>query len=169
MILSIKRIMNYSKILYCGSLKRYLMIKLIGTLIVMVVKMTFQHSHELFLIEYYQEIDEPIPKYFPLDRYDDANESGQEKWRKLFDYDRENFVYNKKTDRLLYRMSKLDENVNRYGTKPSIAYVNALSPKVKASSDNSIDQELKGAEFFNWIGENNPFLKGTFLSRFKRN
>lgn len=119
--------------------------------------------------EYYQEIDEPIPKYFPLDRYDDANESGQEKWRKLFDYDRENFVYNKKTDRLLYRMSKLDENVNRYGTKPSIAYVNALSPKVKASSDNSIDQELKGAAFFKWIGEDNPFLKGTFLSRFKRN
>ena len=103
-----------------------------------------------------------------MDRYDDANESGQEKWRKLFDYDRENFVYNKQTDRLLYRMSKLDENVNRYGTKPSIAYVNALSPKVKASSDNSIDQELKGAEFFKWINEENPFLKKSFLKRFKR-
>ena len=118
--------------------------------------------------EYYQEINEPLPKYFPLTRYDDANESGQEKWRKLFDYDRENFVYNKQTDRLLYRMSKLDENVNRYGIKPSMAYVNALSPKVKASSDNSIDQELKGTEFFKWIGEDNPFLKKSFLHRFKR-
>lgn len=115
--------------------------------------------------EYYQEIGEPLPKYFPLDRYDDANESGQEKWRKLFDYDRENFVYNNDTDRLLYSISKLDENINRYGTKPSIEYVNALSSKVKASSDNSIDQELKGNEFFKWIGEDNPFIKKSLLSK----
>lgn len=109
--------------------------------------------------EYYAEMDQPLPIYFPQHRYDDSQESNQEKWRKLFlGSSREDFTYNKETKTLLFKITTLDENASRYGDdKPSRIYKDALSPKVIVGTADGIDIKLNAALFFKWIDIENPF------------
>ena len=118
------------------------------------------HSREIFK-EYYTETNIPLPRYFPITRYDDSKETNQEKWRKLFlGTSQEDFKFDEKSGNLLFKMAILDENISKFGGgKPSEIYKNALSPKVIVGSKDGTDIELDTPLFFEWIGIDNPFLK----------
>ncbi len=116
------------------------------------------HTREIFK-EYYEIAEMPIPRYFPMTRYDDSKETNQEKWRKLFlGTSRDEFVYDDFTGNILFKTAILDENVSMFGSgKPSDIYKNALSPMVIIGSKDSVDIELETHLFFEWIEVDNPY------------
>lgn len=137
------------------------------------------HTREIFK-EYYEVAKMPLPRYFPLTRYDDSKETNQEKWRKLYlGTSMEDFKFDDFTGNLLFKTATLDENISRFGGgKPSEIYKNALSPVVLVGSKDSADIELDTQLFFDWIQVDNPYrnqyknlIKTFFLdnrSRFKQ-
>lgn len=117
------------------------------------------HTREIFK-EYYREAGLPVPPYFPASRYDDSQETNQEKWRKLYSgTSQDQFKFNLESGHLFFKMSVLDENAGRRysGALPSSVYRDALSPKVVVGSKDGTDVELDTIEFFKWIGIENPF------------
>lgn len=118
------------------------------------------HTREIFK-EYYKKVNMPLPRYFPITRYDDSKETNQEKWRKLYlGNSRDEFKFDESTGNLYFKMSVLDENSPIYGNvKPSVIYKNALSPKVVVGSKDGTDMELDTQLFFEWIGISNPFAE----------
>lgn len=116
------------------------------------------HTREIFK-EYYEIAEMPIPRYFPMTRYDDSKETNQEKWRKLYlGTSRDEFIYDDFTGNLLFKTAVLDENISIFGGgKPSDVYKNALSPMVLIGSKDSVDIELETHLFFEWIEVDNPY------------
>lgn len=134
-------------------------------------KVDFLHYARKVFKEYYEMLDQPLPIYFPTSRFDDSQESNQEKWRKLFlGSSHEDFHYNREFDRLIFKIVSLDENLPmRYSeTKPSIIYRKALSPKVIHGSADGLDIELEASLFFEWIDIPNPYLKTSLFQKLKR-
>lgn len=125
------------------------------------------YAREVFK-DYYELLEQPLPIYFPLKRFDDSQESNQEKWRKLYlGSSHDDFHYHSAEKRLIFKITSLDENLTlRYGdTKPSVLYKKALPPKVVFGSLDSIDIELYADKFFNWIGVQNPYEKKSWLTK----
>lgn len=116
------------------------------------------HTRQIFK-DYYEETKMPIPRYFPMGRYDDSKETNQEKWRKLFlGTSMADFKFDDYTGNLLFKTATLDDNLSRFGgSKPSDIYKNALSPKVLVGSKDSADIELDTKLFFEWIEVENPY------------
>lgn len=116
------------------------------------------HTREIFK-EYYEVAEMPIPRYFPMTRYDDSKETNQEKWRKLYlGTSRKEFIYDDFTGNILFKTAVLDENISMFGGgKPSDVYKNALSPMVLIGSKDSVDIELETHLFFEWIEVDNPY------------
>ncbi len=116
------------------------------------------HTREIFK-EYYDIAEMPLPRYFPMTRYDDSKETNQEKWRKLYlGTSREEFIYDDFTGNILFKTAVLDENISMFGGgKPSDVYKNALSPMVLIGSKDSVDIELETHLFFEWIEVDNPY------------
>ncbi|GAW98492.1 phospholipase D-like domain-containing protein [Secundilactobacillus mixtipabuli] len=135
-------------------------------------KIDFMYNTRQIFKQYYDIVDLPIPTYFPQSRYDDSQESNQERWRKLYETMPEEFNYHKDTNSLFFRITKVDENdSSRFNAngKASFVYKNALSPKVIRGSKEGITVELKASEFFHWIGINNPYIhKGLFSLFYKQ-
>ena len=107
------------------------------------------YAREIFK-EYYHEIGQPLPIYFPTHRFDDTKESNQEKWRKLYlGSSHDEFHFNKEDNRLIFRMTGLDQNLSlRYGdTKPSVIYSKAMPDKLVVGSKDAIDIELYADQF----------------------
>lgn len=117
------------------------------------------HSREIFK-EYYEEVNLPLPIYFPLTRYDDTRETNIEKWKKLFaGSSKSDFHFDENTGNLLFRISSIDENIPMWGKgKPSEIYKNALSSRVVVGSKDGVDIELDTPLFFKWIELDNPFI-----------
>ena len=116
------------------------------------------HTREIFK-EYYDIAEMPLPRYFPMTRYDDSKETNQEKWRKLYlGTSREEFIYDDFTGNILFKTAVLDENISMFGGgKPSDVYKNALSPMVLIGSKDSVDIELETHLFFEWLEVDNPY------------
>lgn len=117
------------------------------------------HTREVFK-EYYRLADMSLPEYFPTSRYDDSQETNQEKWRKLYSGTSQvEFKFHQESGHLFFKMSILDENAGRRfgGALPSNIYRNALSPKVVVGSKDGTDIELDTIEFFEWIDIENPY------------
>lgn len=122
-------------------------------------KIDFLHITRDIFKEYYEVVDEALPIFFPEHRYDDSQESSQEKWRKLFlGSSNEYFKYNRDTNTLIFKISTLDENTSRFGdSRPSKVYRDALSPKVVNGNPEGVDVELDAPAFFEWINVKNPY------------
>lgn len=125
------------------------------------------YTREIFK-EYYALIEQPLPVFFPSRRFDDSQESNQEKWRKLYlGSSREDFYYQPDEQLLIFKITSLDNNLPlRYGeVKPSVLYKKALPPKVVIGSLDSMDIELYADRFFEWIGVENPYKKKSWLKK----
>lgn len=134
-------------------------------------KVDFLHITREIFKSYYDLVDEPLPIFFPEHRYDDSQESSQEKWRKLFlGSSNEYFKYNRATDTLIFKISTLDENASRFGeNRPSKIYRDALSPKVTNGNTEGVDVELDAPAFFKWINVKNPYAsKNPFKKLFSK-
>ncbi len=143
-------IMFYFRILFCDSLKKIEDENTKWSVFEHGGKVDFLNVSRNIFKDYYHEMDQPLPIYFPQHRYDDSQESNQEKWRKLFlGSSRDDFTYNKESQTLLFKITTLDENASRYGDdKPSRIYKDALSPKVIVGTADGIDIELNAPLFF---------------------
>lgn len=122
--------------------------------------------------QYYQLIDQPLPIFFPTKRYDDDRESNQEKWRKLYlGSSRDDFKYSESTRTVLFKITSLDENIDRFSkNRPSRVYRDAVPAKVLVGAADGIDIELDAETFFEWIQLPNPYQKRGIAARlFRRN
>ena len=132
-------------------------------------------SREIFK-EYFKIAQIEIPAWFPETRYDDTVENNQSLWRKLYEYNHQDFKVQKEKGVYLFKLKSLDSEEgqsNRFGTKilPSTKYLNALSQKCKNDNNSSDIIEIKIKEFHDWIGV--PLPKGlkhkkTILDFFKK-
>ena len=132
-------------------------------------------SREIFK-EYFEIAQIEIPAWFPETRYDDTVENNQSLWRKLYEYNHQDFKVQKEKGVYLFKLKSLDSEEgqsNRFGTKilPSTKYLNALSQKCKNDNNSSDIIEIKIKEFHDWIGV--PLPKGlkhkkTILDFFKK-
>ncbi|MDF7638295.1 phospholipase D family protein [Lactobacillus sp. ESL0791] len=131
-------------------------------------KIDFLHITRDIFASYYEMVDEALPIFFPEHRYDDSQESSQEKWRKLYlGSSNEYFKYNKETDTLIFKISTLDENTSRFGdNRPSKVYRDALSPKVVNGNPEGVDVELDAPAFFEWINVKNPYISRNPFKKF---
>lgn len=132
-------------------------------------------SREIFK-EYFEIAQIEVPAWFPETRYDDTVENNQSLWRKLYEYNHQDFKVQKEKGVYLFKLKSLDSEEgqsNRFGTKilPSTKYLNALSQKCK-NDNNSLDIiEIKIKEFHDWIGVPLPKElehKKTILDFFKK-
>ena len=90
-------------------------------------------SREIFK-EYFEIAQIEMPAWFPETRYDDTVENNQSLWRKLYEYNHQDFKIQKEKGVYLFKLKSLDSEEgqsNRFGTKilPSTKYLNALSQK----------------------------------------
>lgn len=132
-------------------------------------------SREIFK-EYFEIAQIEMPAWFPETRYDDTVENNQSLWRKLYEYNHQDFKVQKEKGVYLFKLKSLDSEEgqsNRFGTKilPSAKYLNALSQKCKNDNNSSDIIEIKIKEFHDWIGV--PLPKGlehkkTILDFFKK-
>ena len=132
-------------------------------------------SREIFK-EYFEIAQIEMPAWFPETRYDDTVENNQSLWRKLYEYNHQDFKVQKEKGVYLFKLKSLDSEEgqsNRFGTKilPSTKYLNALSQKCKNDNNSSDIIEIKIKEFHDWIGV--PLPKGlkhkkTILDFFKK-
>ena len=112
-------------------------------------------SREIFK-EYFEIAQIEIPAWFPETRYDDTVENNQSLWRKLYEYNHQDFKIQKEKGVYLFKLKSLDSEEgqsNRFGTKilPSTKYLNALSQKCKNDNNSSDIIEIKIKEFHDWI------------------
>lgn len=132
-------------------------------------------SREIFK-EYFEIAQIDVPNWFPETRYDDTVENNQSLWRKLYEYNHQDFKVQKEKGVYLFKLKSLDSEEgqsNRFGTKilPSTKYLNALSQKCKNDNNSSDIIEIKIKEFHNWIGVPLPKElehKKTILDFFKK-
>ncbi len=112
-------------------------------------------SREIFK-EYFEIAQIEVPAWFPETRYDDTVENNQSLWRKLYEYNHQDFKVQKEKGVYLFKLKSLDSEEgqsNRFGTKilPSTKYLNALSQKCKNDNNSSDIIEIKIKEFHDWI------------------
>ena len=132
-------------------------------------------SREIFK-EYFEIAQIDVPNWFPETRYDDTVENNQSLWRKLYEYNHQDFKVQKEKGVYLFKLKSLDSEEgqsNRFGTKilPSTKYLNALSQKCKNDNNSSDIIEIKIKEFHDWIGVPLPKElehKKTILDFFKK-
>ena len=132
-------------------------------------------SREIFK-EYFEIAQIEMPAWFPETRYDDTVENNQSLWRKLYEYNHQDFKIQKEKGVYLFKLKSLDSEEgqsNRFGTKilPSTKYLNALSQKCKNDNNSSDIIEIKIKEFHDWIGVPLPKElehKKTILDFFKK-
>ncbi len=132
-------------------------------------------SREIFK-EYFEIAQIEVPAWFPETRYDDTVENNQSLWRKLYEYNHQDFKIQKEKGVYLFKLKSLDSEEgqsNRFGTKilPSTKYLNALSQKCKNDNNSSDIIEIKIKEFHDWIGVPLPKElehKKTILDFFKK-
>ena len=132
-------------------------------------------SREIFK-DYFEIAQIEIPAWFPETRYDDTVENNQSLWRKLYEYNHQDFKIQKEKGVYLFKLKSLDSEEgqsNRFGTKilPSTKYLNALSQKCKNDNNSSDIIEIKIKEFHDWIGVPLPKElehKKTILDFFKK-
>lgn len=133
-------------------------------------------SREIFK-EYFKIAGIELPAWFPETRYDDTVENNQSLWRKLYEYNHQDFKVQKEKGVYLFRLKSLDSEEsqsNRFGTKilPSTKYLNALSQKCKNDNNSSDIIEIKIKEFHRWIEVPIPKElepKKTIFNFFKKN
>ena len=109
-------------------------------------------SREIFK-EYFEIAQIEMPAWFPETRYDDTVENNQSLWRKLYEYNHQDFKVQKEKGVYLFKLKSLDSEEgqsNRFGTKilPSTKYLNALSQKCKNDNNSSDIIEIN----HDWIG-----------------
>ncbi|QBP18217.1 hypothetical protein ELX58_03495 [Acetilactobacillus jinshanensis] len=129
----------------------------------------FLRGARLIFEHYYKICGLPLPKYFPKQRYNDEQESGRDKWKKLYESHPDWFITNPDNHKnMFFDINRLNVNSGiRYGVKPSEVYRNDLSPKVVVGNKNSMQIEIKKEPFFEWIGINPNRLKGWWHRIFK--
>lgn len=128
----------------------------------------FLRVTRLIFHHYYDICKLPIPKWFPHQRFSDAQESGRIEWKKLYEAHPKWFTSNKEDHKaMFFDINKLNKNSGvRYGIKPSQIYRNDLSSKVVKGTKNGMQIEIKKVPFFKWIGINPRGIKKLFFSLF---
>lgn len=123
-------------------------------------KVDFLHQSREIFKEYYKLADLPLPRYFPIDRYNDDSESNQEKWRKLYKgMAGDHFKFDPSSGHLFLQTTIIDEYATRSYQRPeSEVYKEALPQYVVHGSLQGINIELDTDEFFKWLEIDNPYV-----------
>ncbi|MGM9883001.1 MAG: ATP-binding protein [Limosilactobacillus reuteri] len=109
--------------------------------------------------QYYQMAGMEIPEYFSDRICDDFKESSRNTWAKLYLTQEEDFKYREKDNSLLFDISKLN-TFNGFTADSIEKYRNALPIELCVDGINGKQGkfvEIKAPEFFQWIGEHNPY------------
>lgn len=123
------------------------------------------NTREIFR-EIYEEVDMPLPRYFPEKKYNDDSESNKENWKNLYLGSKSDFIYDEVTGHLYYNIKKLNENDKYYGTSTAQVYADALPQEVCVNSvHGAVNIGLYTDEFFDWIEVHNPYKKKTFFEK----
>lgn len=119
-------------------------------------------AREIFK-EYYRVATMDIPEYMPQKLYQDYANRGREMWKVLFQQDQESFTYKHdgksgKPELVL----NLKDIAN--GTRDMNVYMNYLRQDLLIEAA-GIYTILRAEEFFEWIGEKNPWRKKNIFER----
>ena len=69
------------------------------------------NSREIFR-EIYEEVDMPLPRYFPEKKYNDDSESNKENWKNLYLGSKSDFIYDEVTGHLYYNIKNLMRTIS---------------------------------------------------------
>lgn len=132
-------------------------------------KLDFLYLSRRIFRHYYNSIGMEIPEYFNENLLDDFKAQAKEKWRTLFlsSSDKDNiFTYNKEKNILYFHHMNLNNNGTRYVKEgPSQVYLDALPAYLSERNNKEQVIPIKAKEFFEWLGEKNPY-KHTFWNLF---
>lgn len=109
--------------------------------------------------EYYKMAGMEVPEYFADTICDDFKESSRNSWAKLYLTQEDDFKYREGDDSLLFDISKLNP-ANGFTADSIEKYRNALPIELCVNGINGKRGkfvEIKAKDFFNWIGERNPY------------
>lgn len=109
--------------------------------------------------EYYKMAGLEVPPYFADTICDDFKESSRNSWAKLYLTQEDDFKYREQDASLLFDISKLSTD-NGFAADSIEKYRNALPIELCVDGINGKRGkivEIKAKEFFNWIGEHNPY------------
>lgn len=109
--------------------------------------------------DYYKMAGLDVPEYFADTICDDFKESSRNSWAKLYLTQEDDFKYRESDDSLLFDISKLNP-ANGFTADSIEKYRNALPIELCVNGINGKRGkfvEIKAKEFFNWIGERNPY------------
>lgn len=109
--------------------------------------------------QYYEMAGIAIPDYFSDQICDDFKESSRSTWAKLYLTQEEDFKYRQQDNSLLFDISKLN-TFNGFTADSIEKYRNALPIELCVDGINGKRGkfvEIKAPEFFQWIGERNPY------------
>lgn len=113
--------------------------------------------------EYYKMAGMEVPEYFADTICDDFKESSRNSWAKLYLTQEDDFKYREGDDSLLFDISKLNP-ANGFTADSIEKYRNALPIELCVNGINGKRGkfvEIKAKDFFNWIGERNPYVGET--------
>ncbi|KRK55065.1 hypothetical protein FC31_GL001592 [Limosilactobacillus antri DSM 16041] len=113
--------------------------------------------------EYYKMAGMEVPEYFADTICDDFKESSRNSWAKLYLTQEDDFKYREGDDSLLFDISKLNP-ANGFTADSIEKYRNALPIELCVNGINGKRGkfvEIKAKDFFNWIGERNPYAGET--------
>lgn len=109
--------------------------------------------------DYYKMAGLDVPEYFADTICDDFKESSRNSWAKLYLTQEDDFKYRESDDSMLFDISKLNP-ANGFTADSIEKYRNALPIELCVNGINGKRGkfvEIKAKEFFNWIGERNPY------------
>lgn len=109
--------------------------------------------------EYYKMANIEVPSYFSDAICDDFKESSRNSWAKLYLTQEDDFKYREDDASLLFDISKLN-SFNGFSNDSIEKYRNALPIELCVDGINGKRGkilEIKAKEFFQWIGERNPY------------
>ncbi len=123
------------------------------------------NTREIFK-DYYEEVEMPLPRYFPEKKYNDDTQANKEKWANLYRGSKELFIYDKDTGNMFFQITSLNENYRTYGASTGQIYADALPQEVCVGSVHGvINIELYADKFFDWIEVENPYKKKSLINR----
>ncbi len=126
----------------------------------------FLYNTRQIFMDYYKLAEIPLPRYFPEKKHNDDSETNKEKWRKLYLGSKDEFIYDKETKHLFFKIVALNSTDKQYGPNTSQIYADALPQDVTVGRVNSVTTiELITDKFFEWIEVDNPY--GTLFQKLK--
>lgn len=118
----------------------------------------FLYNTRQIFMDYYKLAEIPLPRYFPEKKHNDDSETNKEKWRKLYLGSKDEFIYDKETKHLFFKIVALNSTDKQFGPNTSQIYADALPQDVTVGRVNSVTTiELITDKFFEWIEIENPY------------